>query len=57
MIVHFVDKPVFYSDLLLTIVYAMMILMYEHTHNRHTRGESRWGGGEGGGDNQYNLLL
>ena len=38
-----VDENLFSSALLLTIVYAMMILMSEHTHNIHIRGEWRWG--------------
>ena len=40
-----VDEPLFSSALLITIVYVMMILMYEHTHNSHIRGELRWRGG------------
>ena len=42
----FVDNPMFPSALMIYFVYAMMILMSEHTHNRHTRG-----GMEVGGDN------
>ena len=38
-----IDKPTFYSSLLLTVVCAMMILMYEHTQNRHIRGNEGWG--------------
>ena len=34
-----VDEPMFPSALLLTVVYSMMRLMSEHTHNMHTRGE------------------
>ena len=34
-----IDDAMFYSALLLAFVYEMMILMSEHTHNRHIRGE------------------
>ena len=34
-----VDEPLFLSALLLTFVYAIMILMYENTHNMNIRGE------------------
>ena len=38
--------PMFSSVLLLAFVYKIIILSYDHTQNRHTRG----GGGERGGD-------
>ena len=38
---HFFDKPLFSSDLVLVFMYTMMILMSEHTHNRHAMGEGR----------------
>ena len=38
VIVHFFDKPLFSSDLVLSFVYEIVILMSNHTHNRHTRG-------------------
>ena len=40
-----VDKPTDFSPLLLTSVYAMMMLMYEHTHIIYTRGVWRYGRG------------
>ena len=49
----FIYEPLFYSDLILTFMYAMMILMSEYTHNRHNKEERRWGGG----DNCYKLLI
>ena len=39
---------------MLTFMYSMMMIIFEHTHNRHIRGEYRWGGG--GGDNKYKPL-
>ena len=44
MIGHCVYKHLFSSSLLFDFVYAMMILMSEHTHNIHTGGG---GGGRG----------
>ena len=38
---HCVDEPLFFSTLLLAFIYAMVILMSEHAHNIHTRGEGR----------------
>ena len=43
----FVYEPLFSSDLMLNFMDALMILMLEHTHNRHIRGEWRWGRGGG----------
>ena len=40
-----VDDPLFYSALLLNLVYATMILMSENTQNSYTRGEMELGGG------------
>ena len=49
MIGRCVDKPLFFSALLIVCVYAMTILMSEHTHNRNTRGGGvSWSDGEGG---------
>ena len=50
VIVLCVDKPLFSSYLILAFVYAIMILMSKHTHNRNTRrGYECWGGRGGGG--------
>ena len=45
MVGCFIGDTLFSSDLMLTFVYEMMILIFEHTHNRHIKGEC----GEGGG--------
>ena len=36
-----VGESLFSSALLITVVYAMMILMYGHTQNRNIRGKQR----------------
>ena len=50
---HCVDETLFSSALMLAFLYEIMILMSDHTHNRHTRGEERWEGN----DNQDTLIL
>ena len=35
----FLNETMFSSALLVTVVYTMVILMYEHTHNSHIKGE------------------
>ena len=33
-----VDEPLFASDIMFTFMYSTMIVMFEHTHNRHIKG-------------------
>ena len=41
VIVCYVEKPLFYSSLLIELVHAIMILNDDNGHIRHTRGEER----------------
>ena len=47
VIIHCVDETLFSFDVLVYFVYAMEILMYDHTHNSNNNRERRWGGGGG----------
>ena len=38
--------PLFFSDLLLVFVYAMMKIIYDHAQNRNTKVEGRERGGD-----------
>ena len=39
----FVDEIMFSSSILVSFLYAVMILNYDHAHNRHTRVEGKYG--------------
>ena len=41
LIVICVEEPLVYSTILFDFVYAIMILMSDHTHSRNTRGDER----------------
>ena len=45
MVGCYIYKPLFSSDIFNIVVYAIMILMSEHTHNMHIRGNEGRGGG------------
>ena len=51
VIIHCIDKPLFFFDVLKSFVYAMAILFSEHTHSRQNMGR----GGRGGGGGMFSV--
>ena len=43
---HCVYNPLFYSDILISFLYAMMLLIYLHSQNNQSGGVGSWGLGE-----------